>query len=145
MATLTGAGLRALRELCGVTQQQMADALDVSVRAVKRWEADTRQVPEGVSEWALMAASEHDMAVEDIVDRVESGVPHGNHVVLSYYRTQIQSDWIASLRGDEKAGPYQVLNAATRSAAEILKAKGYAVSFAYPDEEIVSKNLTEVY
>ena len=130
----TAANFRAMREICGVTQQQVADALGVRVLAVKRWEKGERPIPDDALEWMRSAAVEHTDGVRTEAGEVMANAEPGEAVCLEYYRTQEQCDMAAELAGTE-AGPYQFVNAVRRSAAERLVDMGYLVSFAYPDEE----------
>lgn len=132
----TAANFRAMREICGVTQQQVADAMDVRVLTVKRWEKSEAAVPEDALEWMRSAAVEHTDGVRTEVGEVMASAEPGESVCLEYYRTQEQCDMAAALTGSD-AGPYQFVNAVRRSAAERLVDMGYLVSFAYPDEERV--------
>ncbi len=128
----SAANVRAMREICGITQQQMADALGVRALAVKRWESGEREAPQDALDWLSEALREHDAAVAELVGGVVAQVPSGVECVLDYYRTQEQAEAVAN--GGECA-PHQFLDAVARSAAERLTFLGYRVSFAYPDEE----------
>lgn len=130
----TAANFRAMREICGVTQQQVADALGVRVLAVKRWEKGERPIPDDALEWMRSAAVEHTEGVRTEVGEVMASAEPGEAVCLEYYRTQEQCDMAAELAGTD-AGPYQFVNAVRRSVGERLVDMGYAVSYAYPDEE----------
>lgn len=130
----TAANFRALREVCGTTQQQIADAMQVSVLTVKKWEKGVNRVPDDALAFIRQAAAEHTLAVRaEVADAVSAAEP-GSAVCLTYYRTQEQADLEASLTGGQ-AGPYQFLNAIRRSVGERLIDMGYLVSFKYPDEE----------
>lgn len=128
----SAANVRAMREVCGITQQQMADALGVRTMTVKRWESGAIPAPRDALEWIADALREHDAAVAELVGGVVAQVPSGSECVLDYYRTQEQAQ--AAAMGGECA-PHQFLDAVARSAAERLTFLGYRVSFAYPDEE----------
>ena len=126
----TTANFRALRELCGITQQQAADDLGVRVRTVKRWESGEVPAPDDAVRYIADAAADHTRAVRERVGEIAARAdPGADEVCLQYYRTQAQAD----LAGD--TDPYQFSNAVTRSIAERLEAMGYRVSFSYPDEE----------
>lgn len=128
----TTANAKAIRELCGVTQQAMADALGVRTMTVKRWEKGEPPIPDDALAWLMEAASEHDRGVEEAVSSVLASAGAGDEVCMTYYRSQEQADAAAL---PEKATDYRFANAVTRSAAERLKAYGYRVSFTYPGEE----------
>lgn len=130
----TAANYRALREICGVTQQQVADVLGVSVLTVKKWEKGVNRVPDDALAFIREAAAEHTQAVRAEVAEAASSAQPGSALCLTYYRTQEQADLEAELAG-ETAGPYQFLNAVRRSVGERLIDMGYLVSFKYPDEE----------
>lgn len=126
---MTPAGFKALREICGITQQQAADALDVRVLTVKRWESGYTRIPADALEWIVAAAQDHDDAVAETVAKVREEIEPGGLVILPYYRTQEQLD--AAL---DDAAPYQFANAVSRAAGEMLKGE-YTVTFAYPEIE----------
>lgn len=42
---MTSAKLRSARERLGMTQQQLADALGVDLRTIRRWENGEREIP----------------------------------------------------------------------------------------------------
>lgn len=128
----TTANFRALRELCGVTQQHAADALGVRALTVKRWEKGETPIPGDAMEWLMGCVEEHDAGVVENLGRLLAALPADGEACLTYYRTQDQAD---SEAHPEQAGPYGFLNAVTRSTAERLVAMGYRVSFSYPDEE----------
>lgn len=130
----TAANFRALREICGVTQQQVADVLGVSVLTVKKWEKGVNRVPGDALSFIREAAAEHTRAVRTEVAEAASSAQPGSALCLTYYRTQEQADLEAGLAGGT-AGPYQFLNAVRRSVGERLIDMGYLVSFKYPDEE----------
>lgn len=130
----TAANFRALREICGVTQQQVADVLGVSVLTVKKWEKGVNRVPGDALAFIREAAAEHTRAVRAEVAEAAFSAQPGSALCLTYYRTQEQADLEAGLTG-EAAGPYQFLNAVRRSVGERLIDMGYLVSFKYPDEE----------
>lgn len=132
----TAANFRALREICGVTQQQVADVLDVRALTVKRWEKGETPVPDDALSYMRGAVVEHTLAVREMVGEVVAGAEPPSAVCLPYYRTQEQCDLEAETAGTE-AGPYQFENAIMRSAGERLTDMGYSVSYAYPDEERV--------
>ena len=132
----TAANFRALREICGVSQQQVADAMDVRVMTVKRWEKGETPVPDDALEWMRECAAEHTLGVRTELGGLMADAEPGEAVCLTYYRTQEQADMDAEVMGCE-AGPYQFVNAVRRSVGERLPDMGYLVSFKYPDEERV--------
>lgn len=130
----TAANFRAMREICGVTQQQVADVLGVQIRTVKRWEKGEAPAPDDALAWLRECAVEHTLGVRTEVGEIMASAEQGEAICLTYYRTQGQADMDAELSG-EKAGPYQFVNAVRRSVGERLTDMGYLVSFRYPDEE----------
>ncbi len=130
----TAANFRALRELCGITQQQAADAMNVQIRTVKRWEKGETPVPDDALAWLRRCAVDHTKSVRDEISRMAEGVRPGEVLCLPYYRTQDQVDAEAEMWGIE-ALPFGFVNAIYRSVAERLTDMGYLVSFKYPDEE----------
>lgn len=133
----TSSNFRAMRELLGLSQHDVADAAGVSVRTVKRWEAGER-VPDDV--WDYIdgmgedAALVVDAAIAKVLDAAEDkGAPRT--VRLSYFRTQ--QDYDAHGRD---TGPYGVANANSRRVADALMAEGFDVEFDYPEKEREMEN-----
>lgn len=125
------AGFKARRETLGLSQQDVADELEVSVRTVKRWEhPDWQEPPEDA--WTLIeryeairreAIEESERAfLEDDYDGTKNGA------VIAYYRTQ--DDYDAYGRDE---GPYGFANANARAVAESIGRMGYEVKFVYPE------------
>ena len=124
--------MKAVREICGISQSDLADEADVSTRTIKLWEQpDKPEPPEDVVEWLKHALIEHDSAVNELVSTVISNTPPNGTVVLRWYKDQAQRDY----EGGADV-PYTFSNAITRSAAEQLGRLGYKVMFAFPDEEL---------
>ena len=126
------AEFRALREACGLTQQNVADAVGVRVTAVKRWERpgwpdppkDVREYLEGERDrMADMASFSVDKAIE-----LRDGTG-AERVALSYFRDQEHYDATG-----RDPGSYGFANAAARLAAMHLEAEGVEVEFVYPEE-----------
>lgn len=130
----TAANFRALRELCGITQQHAADAMEVQIRTVKRWEKGETPVPDDALEWLRQCAVEHTQAVRDEVARMAACAEPPAALCLTYYRTQSQVDAEAEMWGGESL-PVGFVNAIYRSVGERLTEMGYLVSYKYPDEE----------
>ena len=134
---MTPATFRALRETIGLTQGDVAKALGVSLRTVKRWEhPDWQEPPEDAWAWLLEMHDRHDALVDEAVDRAltivgERGEPAA--VVITYYRDQAQHD----AHGREP-GPYGFVNSIAREVALDLNGEGIETEFRYPDEGAVS-------
>ena len=129
---MTPATFRALRETCGYTQGDVAKALGVSLRTVKRWEhPDWQEPPEDAWAWLLDMQERHDAAVDAMVDEAMALVrEHGPEVVsITYYREQSQYD--ACGRDD---GPYGFANSVAREVALDLNGEGIETEFRYPDD-----------
>ena len=132
---MTKADFRAMREECGLTQQDVADALDVRALTVKRWERPGFPEPPDDA-WAYlhsmrdrmveMAEFAADKAVE-LRDETGAGA-----IALTYFRDQRQYD--ASGRDE---GPVGFANAVARATASRLLGEGFDVEFAYPDDGAV--------
>ena len=124
------AWFRATREMLGLTQQDVADAADVRILTVKRWERGDQEPPVDVVGWLEDLSETQSATVEAAVGAaVASAPPHGS-VQLTYYRTQQQYD---ELGGDP--GPAGMANANARLVAARLDALGYTVGWAYPDDQ----------
>ena len=133
---MTPATFRALRETCGYTQGDVAKALGVALRTVKRWEhPDWQEPPEDAGAWLLGMLDRHDAAVDAMVDKAMALVrEHGLEAVsITYYRDQSQYD---ALGRDE--GPYGFINSIAREVALDLAVEGIETEFRYPDEGAVS-------
>lgn len=123
------ADFRATREMLGMTQQDVADAVSVRVLTIKRWERGDQEPPADVLAWLEDLSEAQRETVEAAVSAaVASAPPHGS-VQLTYYRTQQQYD---ELGGDDS--PFGMANANARLVAARLDAMGYAVGWAYPDD-----------
>lgn len=136
----TKAEFRAVREMVGMSQQELADALDVQVLSVKRWERpdidgceppddawdvldDARKLQRQVVDFGISKVGQ--MAV-DLKAEAEA-------VVLTYWRTQDAYD---TAHPDEP-GVYTMANANARLIADKLESFGYMVRFIYSPEENV--------
>lgn len=126
------ADFRARRETLGLSQQDVADACDVRVLTVKRWETPGWQEPPEDA-WALI---EHYEAVRrEAIEESERAFLEANHdgtkngAVIAYYRTQ--DDYDAYGRDE---GPFGFANATARSVAESIQKMGYEVRFVYPEK-----------
>lgn len=127
------AWLRATREICGMSQQEVADATGVRVLTVKRWERQGYpEPPEDVCRWMLTAREDHDRAVDEMV----SALSRGKKAVIDIYRSQVDCE--REFGGTEGAAvPFGYRNSIARSAAERLRLAGVDVVWRYPDEELV--------
>ena len=133
---MTKADFRAIRETIGLTQGDVAKALGVALRTVKRWEhPDWQEPPEDACEWLLGMLERHDTLVDAMVDRALAAAGRGDLdvVAITYYREQSQYD---ALGRDE--GPYGFVNSIAREVALDLAVEGIETEFRYPDEGAVS-------
>ena len=133
---MTPATFRAIRETIGLTQGDVAKALGVALRTVKRWEhPDWQEPPDDACEWLLGMLERHDAAVDAMVDEALAlAREHGPEAVsITYYREQSQYD--ACGRDD---GPYGFVNSIAREVALDLAVEGIETEFRYQDEGAVS-------
>lgn len=127
----TKAAFRAIREECGLTQQDIADEADVKILSVKRWEntKEDHQPPDDVWQWllALRGAMYEDarQITTQIIDSLSDGA---TDLCLDYYRTQEDLDSVQLPEADEPVG---YVNARTRLVGQMLDAKEIKYSYAY--------------
>lgn len=69
--------LKAAREALGLTVNWLADHLGVQPRAVERWEAGARPVPEYAADAVELLVAEHDEQVEHQVDGMRGHAARG--------------------------------------------------------------------
>ena len=126
----TKAAFRAMREVCGLSQQDVADEAGVRVLSVKRWENpnEPNMPPDDV--WAfLLACRDELIATAKAMADSARDLP-GNRAVLTYYRDQAQLDAVQLSTGNDR--PVGFANAITRRAAALLEVSGFQVEFEYP-------------
>ena len=132
---MSKAGFKALRERVGMSQQNVADALNVNVRSVKRWEHEFYPYNAPDEAWELL---EHrldiqNQMVEYAVDVVENAIEKAGYrpslVPITYYRDQSMYD-----KDGRDEGAYGIANANARATADVLERMGYDVEFRYPCE-----------
>lgn len=132
----TKAQFKALRERVGMSQQDVADALGVSCRTVKRWEheADRREPPaDAVELLERQLGTQREMVdyMVGVCERVtEEAGRMPSLVPITYYRDQYMYDEFG-----RDSGPFGVANANARAVAQELEALGYEVEFRYPCED----------
>lgn len=133
---MTKADFRAMREQTGYSQQALADALNVNVKTVKRWEheADASQPPAdavGLLERQLDVQREMVEHMVGVCERVTEEQGHMPSLVpITYFRDQRMYDEFG-----RDGGPFGVANANARAVAQELEALGYEVEFRYPCED----------
>lgn len=130
------ADFKAQRERLGLTQQDIADALDVNVKTVKNWE-NPRQTRYRISNaaWEYLDRA-HDMQAQQVAyacsvveKRIDELGREPAAVSITYYRDQATYD-----RFGREAGPFGQANANARAIACELERKGIKVEFRYPDD-----------
>lgn len=133
---MSRADFKALRERVGMSQQNVADALNVNVRSVKRWEHEAYPYDAPDEAWELLEHRldvQHRM-VEYAVDVVESAAEKAGFapalIPITYYRDQQMYDQCGL---DEVA--FGIANANARAIADVLERMGYEVEFRYPCED----------
>lgn len=130
------ADFKAQRERLGLSQQDVADALDVNIKTVKNWENPKQpryRVSDAAWEYldrALDMQAQQVAYARSVVEKriAELGrEPTANSI--SYYRDQSTYD-----RFGRVAGPYGQANATARAIARELERMGVCVEFHYPDD-----------
>lgn len=116
---MNAAEFKAERECCGLSQADVADALDVRPLTVKRWESGHTPVPAFAAGWVGERLEAHYAAVADALAVVESQ-PDEAVVWIRYYRTT-----------EPGAG---VANARAREVCAGLRALGREVHLSYNEE-----------
>lgn len=124
------ANFRVLRETMGFTREDVADALGVSVRSVKRWENPREENLPPEDAWVLLedAQKKRREIVSQALEVVDYAKARGGVVEMTYYRSQEQFDKV----GD--GGCYRVANANARAVAKGLEDEGIVVEWSYPDD-----------
>lgn len=137
------ATFRAVREECGLSQQDVADEFNVDVRSVKRWEkGDSGNMPpEDVCAWLLSQRESLYATAEIMAEKaVELAKRTGeSFVAVRYYRTQDELDAYRFGKGLASL-PLGYVNATSRIAAIYIEDEDYHVEYFYPDQMRVIKN-----
>lgn len=127
----TKAWVMAVREVCGISQEDLARGVNVQIRTVRRWETPGEaEPPADVQAWLSDALAEHEQAVSELVDEAVKSAKPGQGIELEWYRNQTQRDFAGN-----PGSPYTFSNAIMRSAGERLGVLGFKVVYRYPDEE----------
>lgn len=144
----TKAGLRALREGCGMTQADLAAEFDVEILSVKRWENPDKphEVPDPIFSWLSELYTELNENAMGIARSIAAdGI---KSAVLPYFRTQEDLDEIQLPLGQDQ--PIGFFNAMMRRCADFLSTMGVDVSFGYgaeatviPFSDLILDNLME--
>lgn len=118
------AEFRAMREMVGMTQATLADALGVEVRSVKRWESPSApQVPPEEA-WGVLR---HAVAMQrQVVDFMLGKADEHEDAPVSIRYWASQGDYDAE-RAD--GGDWRMANANVRAAASVLLAEGRVVEW----------------
>ncbi|WP_367113837.1 helix-turn-helix transcriptional regulator [uncultured Slackia sp.] len=115
--------------MLGLSQQDVAEAVGVDRRSVKRWESGEYPVPDDVAEWLMGEKAAADYTVRNVVKDILSAEVVPATVSLTYYRTQEEYD-----EHGRDDGPFGISNANARRVADALEAEGIACKFCYPGE-----------
>lgn len=129
------ADFRARREMLGLTQQDVADALNANVKTIKNWE-NPRQTRYRISDaaWEFLDCAADIQArqvayARCVIEKHAEVFAESPIVVpITYYRDQADYDECG-----RDAGPYGQANATSRAIARELERMGVQVEFRYAD------------
>lgn len=118
--------LKPLREMVGMTQQDLAKALSVDVRSVKRWERldCTNEPPDEAWEILERLFEKQTWVIDTAIEQIEA-LPEGHSVQLCYWN---EKSW-AKNHPEEEPNAWHLANANNRAVARELMAFGYEVNF----------------
>lgn len=135
----TKADFKALRERVGLSQHDVADAIMVSIKTIKRWEnpsvpyeapADAWEYLENVLE---VQSNQVSYTLGVLAKQVEQLGGEPAVVPITYYRDQEMYD-----RYGRDDGPFGWANNVARLTAYELERRGIGYEFRYPNEGAVS-------
>lgn len=124
---------RAMREECGLTQQDIADETGANKVTVKRWErSDVKyyEPPDEVWEWLLTVRETMRADAESMAERLmrmAASIQWDKSLTISYYRTQEELDAVQLPAGLDR--PVGFVNATARRVADILEGNGWEVEY----------------
>lgn len=126
------ADFRARREMVGLRQGDVADALGVTVMSVNRWEREGFNDPPDEA-WNLIEF--HEAEQDRMVGEIAEAFPDGSRAGITVFRTQDEFEAVKALHGGEGVETFGVANATAMEAARTLDALGVEVRFRYPSVE----------
>lgn len=130
MVEKTKAAFRAMRDECGLTQQDIADEFGVNKMTIKRWEKPGEAMPpDDVWEWMVKARDNLYAEAKHFVDEVTREHKGCDSIVVIYYRSQDEVDQRQLPVGLDR--PVGYVNAITRETVRILRDRHIDVRYAY--------------
>ena len=131
---LTHGMAKAIRDRVGLSQQDVADALGVTILTVKRWEdPHGSTIPTVYKTLLADALADHQLAVKTAMETVMAQEDQRGDapqlVRLYYYRSQADYD-----KYGRDSGKVSVVNARIREAYTLLQYEGYDVYLLYKSE-----------
>lgn len=131
----TKAAFRAIREECGLTQQDVAAEADVRILTAKKWEkpnSDIKEPPDDVWQWLLALRGAMYQDAREMAEQIVASLPEGaRDLTLDYYRTQEELDAVQLPGADEPVG---YVNARMRLVGQMLDAKEIPYTYRYRSE-----------
>ena len=134
----TPAEFMAARERLGMDRSDVARELGIDKRTVSRWESPASPTVPFEQAWEILERhlERHRSAVETALDIIEwQTQEHGapRDVVLPVYPNE--ATWRAA--HPESNITHEMANATNRAVGEAAEAMGYAISFVWPDTDLI--------